>query len=170
MTAMTTLLEAIRRTCLLVAIVATAGLLGVVAINIIGRAVFDATGGDVNFMIFGAIELSQYALMISIFAAVPAMLGTGLIRVDIICKSFPVGLQNLLDRLWLILIAAFAIVLTDAFYDFAVTAMERGDQTQDLRLPLWPFYAIATLECAALALLALGGAFGLVKPPQEEHA
>ena len=163
-------LGAIRALCLWVAIGATLVLFGVVAFNIFGRAVFDTTGGDVNLMIFGAIELSQYALMISIFAAIPAMLGVGLIRVDILRSQFPAWLQKAADRLWLALIACVAAVLFLAFFDFAHTALERGDQTQDLRWPLWPFYGFAALECAALALLAGAEALGIQTTPDEAPA
>ena len=160
---------ALRFACLWVAIGATVLLFGVVAFNVVGRAIFDATGGSLNPMIFGAIELSQYALMISVFAAVPAMLGTGMIRVDILSRNFPSSLQSILDRIWLFLMAGFAGVLTVAFWDFAHTAFERGDQTQDLRWPLWPFYGIATLECAALTLLSLAQASGLAPAPDAER-
>ncbi|MEO0991143.1 MAG: TRAP transporter small permease subunit [Pseudomonadota bacterium] len=169
MTALTQVLHGIRVLCLWVAIAATFVMFAVVAFNIVGRAIFDATGGGVNLMIFGAIEMSQYALMISVFAAIPAMLGAGLIRVDILSKQFPPFLQAAADRLWLLLLAAFAAVLCLAFFDFAQTALERGDQTQDLRWPLWPFYAVAALECAALMVLAIGGVFGLIATPDQEE-
>lgn len=162
-------LRAVQILCLAVAIAATFVMFAVVAFNIVGRAIFDATGGDVNLMIFGAIEMSQYALMLSVFAAIPAMLGTGLIRVDILSKRFPSWLQSAADRLWFLLLAGFAVVLCLAFYDVAQTALERGDQTQDLRWPLWPFYGAAALECAALAVLSLGAVFGLIKTPAQDQ-
>lgn len=158
------ILQGIRFSCLWLAIVATFILFFVVAFNVVGRAVFDISGSTVNLMIFGAIELSQYALMISIFAAIPAMLGTGLIRVDILSNQFPDIVQDVLNRIWLLLLAAFGGILFLAFFDFAITALERGDQTQDLRWPLWPFYAVAALECAALTFLAAGEAAGLIAP------
>jgi len=164
------ILLTVRQLCLWVAIVATFALFAIVAFNIIGRAIFDATGGETNLMIFGAIELSQYALMISIFAAIPAMLGTGLIRVDILSQNFPHWLQRSFDRIWLFLIALFAAVLAIAFYEQAMTALSRGDETQDLRLPLWPFYAFACAECAALFLLAGAETLGLIHSPQAESS
>lgn len=163
-------LEAIRKICLFFAILSTVLLFAVVAFNIIGRAIFDASGGDVNLMIFGAIELSQYALMVSVFTAIPAMLGTGLIKVDILSKQFPPWLQKTADRFWFLLIAIFAAILTYSFFEFAQTSIERGDQTQDLRWPLWPFYGAATLGCAALTLLAGGAALGVVEPLDESNS
>ena len=158
-------LALIRKACLWVAIAATFLMFAVVAFNILARGLFDATGGGVNMMISGAIELSQYALMISIFAAIPAMLGTGLIRVDILSKQFPIWLHRITERLWLLLIAGFAAVLFMAFFEFAQTAFDRGDQTQDLRWPLWPFYAVAAIECFALMILAVGEMLGLTVKP-----
>lgn len=162
-------LLALRQACLWLAVLGTFLLFAIVAFNIVARTVFDATGGEVNLMISGAIELSQYALMISIFAAIPAMLGTGLIRVDILSKRFPIWLQGAVDRLWLALFAVFAAILAHAFWDFAATALERGDQTQDLRWPLWPFYGIAALECGALVVLAAAEAIGLMATREAEQ-
>ena len=170
MTVLVKSLGLIRLACLWIAIAATFVMFAVVAFNIIARGLFDATGGGTNLMISGAIELSQYALMISIFAAIPAMLGTGLIRVDILSKQFPTWLQTMTERLWLLLMVGFATVLAIAFYEFAQTAFERGDQTQDLQWPLWPFYAIAALECAALVVLAVGEVFGLTTKPSDADA
>ncbi|MDD9979219.1 MAG: TRAP transporter small permease subunit [Boseongicola sp.] len=147
--------RALRATCLIIAVLATIFLFSVVAYSILGRAIFDLTEGGVNLMLFGAIELAQYSLMISIFAAIPAMLGSGLIRVDILSRQFPDWLNFILDRLWLALIAGFAAILTQKFFGEAVTTFSRGDETQDLRIPLWIFYAIAAFECAMLTILSL---------------
>ena len=139
--------------CLGLAVAAIFTMFAIVAFNILGRAIFDATGGQFNAMIFGAIELAQYSLMIAVFAAIPAVSKDGMIRVDILSQNFPTWLSTILDRLWLILILAFACILVDRFLGETFKTFSRGDETQDLRIPLWIFYGIATVECAFLAVL-----------------
>ncbi len=153
-----------------VAVFAVFAMFAVVAFNILGRAVFDATGGQVNPMIFGAIELAQYALMIAVFAAIPAVARDGMIRVDILSHRFPYWLAFLTDRLWLLLIAGFAAVLTERFFGQTLVMLERGDETQDLKIPLWIFYAIASVECAFLAVLSAAGVLGFSSERNKKNA
>jgi len=150
--------------CAWMAAGATLLLFAIVALNVLARAIFDATGGGINLLFSGAVELSQYALMIAVFAAIPAMLGAGLIRVDILSATLPLRLQKGLDRLWMALLGVFGGVLSLAFFDLAATALRRGDATQDLQWPLWPFYGIAALETLALMVLAIGTAVTNYEP------
>ncbi|MEM1386639.1 MAG: TRAP transporter small permease [Pseudomonadota bacterium] len=150
----------LQRLCAALAVAAILALLAVVAINIVARALFDASGGTIALMIPGAIELAQYLLMIAVFAAIPASLQSGMLRVDLVSRHLPPPLNAALDRLWLVLLITVALVLMIRFGGEALTIWERGDVTQDLRVPLWLFYGVACLECLALALLAGASAMG----------
>ncbi|MFK7903407.1 MAG: TRAP transporter small permease [Nitratireductor sp.] len=163
-------LKLLRQACLLLAIFAGVFLFAVVSLNIIARLIFDLSDGAINFMLSGAIELAQYSLMVLIFAAIPAALNigtagkssnTGLIRVDVFSQKFSHTVQNALNKFWLLCIAAFALVLVAQFFEQSITTFYRGDETQDLRLPLWIFYALASVANTALALLALAQCFGI---------
>lgn len=158
----------LRTICLWIAVASIFAMFAIVAFNIIARAIFDATGGSLNAMIFGAIELAQYSLMISVFAAIPAVAKEGMIRVDILSQRFPTLLAMVFDRGWLLLIATFSMILTNLFFDETLTTLSRGDETQDLRIPLWIFYAIASIECAILSLLTLGDVFSGSRDIDEE--
>lgn len=160
----------LRTACLWLAVLSIFAMFAIVAFNILARAVFDATGGQVNAMIFGAIELAQYALMIAVFAAIPAVARDGMIRVDILSQRFPSAVSAVFDRVWLILIAAFALVLAERFLGETYTTFTRGDETQDLRIPLWIFYAIATVECTVLAVLTVGEVLGFSHETTEDAA
>ena len=74
------------RLCDTVALIALALLFGVVAVNVLGRALFDATGQSLNLMIPGAIELSRYALMVLVFASLPRASEAGMVRVDLLIE------------------------------------------------------------------------------------
>lgn len=149
------------RLCDAIALAALAGLFGVVAVNVLGRALFDATGQAVNLMIPGAIELSRYALMVLVFSSLPRAAETGMVRVDLLLERLPPVLAGLLDRVWALATAAFGGAAGWLLVDEALLQGRRGDATQDLEIPLWLFTGFAGLMAAALALtgcwLALRG-------------
>lgn len=151
----------IARGCELVAITAILGLFGVVAINIFMRALFDASAAQINLMIPGAVELASYALLIAVFASLPAALERSLIKVDVLTGSMPRSVQNLLERFWFVVLFLFAAALAWLFAGEASVMLARGDVTQDWSIPLWILYAVITLECSAFAAVSFAIA---VKP------
>jgi TRAP-type C4-dicarboxylate transport system permease small subunit len=143
------------RLCDAIALIGLAVLFGVVAVNVLGRALFDATGQAVNLMIPGAIELSRYGLMVLVFASLPRAAEAGMVRVDLLIEHLPPGLAGLLDRLWALVIAAFGAAAGWLLIGEALVQIGRGDTTQDLAMPLWLFTGFAGLAALALALTGL---------------
>ncbi len=158
---MSAFVKPLLRLCDTIALIALAVLFGVVAVNVLGRALFDATGHAVNVMIPGAIELSRYSLMVLVFASLPRAAEAGMVRVDLLIEHLPPVLAGLLDRLWALSIAAFGAAAGWLLIDDAMLQVGRGDATQDLEMPLWLFTGFAGLAAAVLALtgvwLALRG-------------
>jgi TRAP-type C4-dicarboxylate transport system permease small subunit len=144
-----------RKACESLAMLATAYLLFVVAFNIAARAVFDLTGGSINFLINGAIEQAAYALLILVFASLPAALHSGLVSVDVLTTKLPDGIQSLAKRVWFLVFFGFALLLLWLFAHETATSFVRGDSSQDLGIPLYVFFTVITVECAALALVSL---------------
>ncbi|HUS52437.1 MAG TPA: TRAP transporter small permease subunit [Thermohalobaculum sp.] len=150
--------------CDAVALTGLGTLFAVVAFNVLGRALFDATGHAVNLMIPGAIEISRYALMVTVLASLPRAAEAGMVRVDLLIDHLPPGLATLLDRLWALAIAAFGAATAWLLISEALLQITRGDATQDLELPMWLLTGFAGLAMSALTLvglwLALRGARG----------
>lgn len=138
-----------------IAAAALALLLGVVAVNVVGRALFDATGQAVNLMIPGAIELSRYALVILVFAALPRSAEAGMVRVDLLIERLPRPLRRPLERLWSLAIAAFGGAAGWLLADKALLEVRRGDVTQDLGIPMWWFTGFAAGAAAILCVTGL---------------
>ena len=141
--------------CEAIAITAILSLFFVVAVNILMRGVFDATGSAVNLMIPGAIELASHALLVAVFAALPAGLENGLIRVDVLTGSMPDGVRTLLDRFWFLVLFLFALALVRLFAEQALVTYAQGEVTQDWGIPLWVIYLVICLECCAFSLVSL---------------
>ena len=149
------LMKPLLRLCDVIALIGLAVLFGVVAVNVIGRALFDASGQAVNVMIPGAIELSRYALMVLVFASLPRAAEAGMVRVDLLVERLPPVLAGVFDRLWGLAIAAFGAAAGWLLIDDALLQAGRGDATQDLEVPLWLFTGFAGLMAVALALTGL---------------
>ena len=149
---MGTLVKPLLRLCDTIALIALAVLFGVVAVNVLGRALFDASGQALNLMIPGAIELSRYALMVLVFASLPRAAEAGMVRVDLLIGHLPPALAGLLDRVWALAIAGFGAATGWLLINEAALQAGRGDVTQDLGIPLWLFTGTAGLASAALAL------------------
>jgi len=143
------------RLCDAVALTGVAVLFGVVAVNVIGRALFDVSGQLINIMIPGAIEISRYALMVAVMASLPRAAEAGMVRVDLLVERLPPRLVGLLDRLWFLAIAAFGAAAGWLLLTEARLQVTRGDASQDLEIPMWLFTGFAGLALAVLALTGL---------------
>lgn len=148
--------------CQAIAITAILGLFFVVAVNIFMRAVFDATGSQVNLMIPGTIELASYALLIAVFAALPAGLENGMIRVDVLTGLMPDRIQIRLNRLWFFVLSVFALALVWLFGDQVLMTRAQQEVSQDWGIPLWVIYLVICLECFAFSLVSLAKFFNPV--------
>ncbi len=144
---------------------ATLILLFIVSFNILARLLHDLTGGSLNLMIPGAIELSRYALLFIVFSALPHASISGMVRVDLLSQRLPSRLARFLDRLWLLFMAAFSLVLSWLFMQKALLTFTRGDATQDLQMPLFYFYAWISIASAATTLSCVIKAFSNSESP-----
>jgi TRAP-type C4-dicarboxylate transport system permease small subunit len=156
------LVSAIRRlagwveaTCVGLAVVALAYMVFVVGFNVLARIVFDLSDTAINFMLPGAIEQVSYLLGLIALAALTASMSGGMIAVDIVVGRLPKALQIVIARLWFVAIIVLAVTLGRLFYHETLATFARQEQTQDLRLPMYLIYGVYTLECAALAVVAL---------------
>ncbi|MEM6421029.1 MAG: TRAP transporter small permease subunit [Pseudomonadota bacterium] len=143
----------------ILAMMALAALTAVVAGSILARALFDLTGGGVNLLIPGAIELSGLCLFVAVTAALPGATIRGLTRVDLLTARLPAGVARGLDMLWSLTLATLAGLLVWLLSARAWREAAGSHVSQDLALPLWPFTAFAAVAAAALVLAALWRAF-----------
>ncbi|MGQ9365600.1 TRAP transporter small permease [Azospirillum sp. ST 5-10] len=134
-----------------IAFAATVAMLAVVVESVAARALFDATGGEINLIVPGAIELASYFLLILVFAALPRAALGGLVSVDLLVGALPGWLRRALERTWDLALAAFGGILAWLFGEKTLTMAARGDATQDLEVPLYLIYGTLTLFCLGLA-------------------
>lgn len=127
----------------------------VVGLNVLARIVFDATGTVLNLMIPGAIEQVSYLLGVVAMAGLTASLSRGMIAVDFLVTRLPHRGQIILARFWFLVLLALALVLCWLFYEDMLAIFSRGEESQDLRLPMHLIYGLFALQSLALVVVAL---------------
>jgi TRAP-type C4-dicarboxylate transport system permease small subunit len=152
---MSAIVRILLRLCDGIAVAALALMFAVVATNVLARAMFDYTGQAVNFIIPGAIEISRYALMVTVLASLPRAAEAGMVRVDLLIERLPRPLAGVLERLWYLAIAAFGGVAGWLLLEEAWLQRGRGDATQDLEVPLWTLTGYAGVMLVVLGLTGL---------------
>lgn len=145
----------IETACIAIAVVGLFYMVFVVGFNVLARIVFDVSDTAINLMIPGAIEQVSYILGVIALAALTASMKGGMIAVDLILGRLPDLPRIAITRLWFVGIVVFALVLFDLFREETLATFSRQEQTQDLRLPMYLIYGLYTIECLALAVVAL---------------
>lgn len=127
----------------------------VVGMNVLARIVFDATDTALNLMIPGAIEQVSYLLGVVALAGLTASLSGGMIAVDFVVTRLPRRGQAIVARFWFLVLLALALVLCWLFYEDMLATHARGEESQDLRLPMFLIYGLFALQSLALVVVAL---------------
>lgn len=141
-----------------------------VAGAVLVRTVHALTGGVVNLIWAGSIEMAGLALNVIVFAALHRTFVVGAIKVDLFTQSLPHVLQRLIDGAFGLVYAVFAGGMTWQYYHATLTTFERGDATQDLLIPLFYIYAFLTVASAALALVAAVWSMALMAGVVDDRA
>lgn len=88
------------------------------------------------------------------------------IAVDIVWLVCPRWLQRAMDILGQLLVALFIGLFAWKLLERIDSVMAAGEYTMDLRLAIWPFYALAWLGVLAALLLTLARLWQLLLPPE----
>lgn len=137
----------------------TAGLaltfmLAVVTASILTRMLYGLSGGAVNLMFSGAIELASYSLLATVVASFPRAAAEGLVSVDIFTDRLPGWVNGALDRFWSLVVAAVALMIAYAAWAQVAISMRRNDETQDLGMAMYWFYGYEMVAFIAFGLTA----------------
>ncbi|MEX1215764.1 TRAP transporter small permease [Saccharospirillum sp.] len=127
----------------------------IVVASVLGRLIFDLTGGTLSLVLPGSIELVSYALAIMVFSSFPRAVMGGMVKVDLLVRVLPVPVQRFLDRLWDLVLASFAAIVGFLFFHKMLTMFKRGDVSQDLEIPLYLVYGVLTICCICIVLTAV---------------
>ncbi|MCE8022057.1 TRAP transporter small permease [Halomonas sp. MCCC 1A11036] len=143
------------RLCLLVAGLALLGLMGVTIVDVLLRLVFRLSGGALNWSVIGSVELVRYLLMFSLLAAMAASVERSQVVVEAFSHGLSPALKERLGGIFLIGFVVLGAVMAVGLWQEASIASQRGQVTQDLRIPMAPIYQFGAVLCALLALRSL---------------
>lgn len=111
-----------------------------------------------NAPIFGAQNISELALLVVVFAAIPYCGRTkGHVAIDLVGGVSPRVLR-ITDTLVNLVGAAVFVVLTWRAVRAAEQAMEVGRVSNLLAIPHWPFYGVIALGAVVYAVVQLSAA------------
>lgn len=122
--------------------------------TVLMRIVHAMTGGAVNLIWQGSIEMAVLSLTVVVFAALHGAFLVGAIKVDLFTEWLPPAAQRVIDGLYGLLYALFSGAMAWRFSQAMATTYQRGDATQDLLIPMFYIYAFLAVACAALAVVA----------------
>lgn len=123
--------------------------------DVVSRAVFGATKGNVDLTFNGGVEIVSYSLLFCIMFALPYSVRRGQVIVDLFTEGMSEKLKGILAGVYTL---GFGLLGLGMFVKF-VEAYERllmsGETTQDLLIPMHYIFAVATFAAAVLALRGL---------------
>ena len=111
--------------------------------TIVARVIHALTGGAVNLIWRGSIELATLALTVVVFASLHRAFVVGAIRIELFTDSMPDRVKRLIDGLFGLVYGAFAAAMTWRFAHAGAATSARGEATPDLLIP--PFFLYAFL-------------------------
>jgi TRAP-type C4-dicarboxylate transport system permease small subunit len=144
-------LHSVNRIMVYIAAVALFGMMMITVVDITGRYVFSKP-------ISGAWELVSFTLVgASAFALGYCQIRKGHIRVDFLLKRFPEKMQAVLTMLAHFLgLAAFSVMCWRVvLYMQYYLSITKGNATDTLHIPLYPFVLVLAIGTGMLALVLL---------------
>lgn len=121
----------------------------VIVVESVARALF-----PVSFNV--SVELSGYILALSTSLVFPyALINKKHIRINVLYNALPKGIQVLFDVIVFLLTAAICTFIAMEAVDMVMSAIQYGDTSLNMKMPLWIPYAIWTLGLVWFALSAI---------------
>ena len=141
-----------------------AGFVGIVALDIFLSVLLRNT---LNYSIPDSFDIGRMLLGILIFWGIAATSYRGThITVDLVWGNVGPRHQRMIDVFATLVLLFVVIVHTWTLYDKVVATRADNILTFDLRLPAWPFFAIAWVGDAAAVILISVRAYRLIFHPE----
>ncbi|MEX1215035.1 TRAP transporter small permease [Saccharospirillum sp.] len=124
----------------------------IVLLEILTRTIFGLTGGSVDLTFSGGFELVRHGMMITFAYSMPYCLARGQVVVDIFTDSWSNRIKAIISGLYTLLFGIFGFLMSFRLVESAHTALQSGETTQDLALPMSTIYYIAAVGMFMLGL------------------
>jgi len=158
-------IESLIRLCDKIAFCLISFMMLTVVIGVLSRLLFDLTGGEINLVLPGTIELVSYAMLLMVFTSMPRALLNGPVKVEILVAKLPTPINRFLARLWNLLLASVFAIIAYLLGKNSLSMLDRGDVTQDLGVPMYLIYGASALCCITIVIVC----FWLTLFPHTNH-
>lgn len=126
-----------------------------IILDVISRAVFGATQGNVDLTFNGGVEIVSYSLLFCVLFAFPYSVRRGQVIVDLFTDGMSERLKGILAGIYTLGFGLLGFGMTVRFYDAIWRLHDSGETTQDLLIPMEYIYGVATFAVAVLAVRAV---------------
>jgi len=123
-----------------------------ILVDVIARAVFGATKGSVDFTFNGSVEIVSYSLLFCILFSFPYSIRRGQVIVDLFTGGMSERMKGILAGVYTLGFGLLGFGMTVRFYEAAGNFTLTGETTQDLLIPMYYIYGVATFAVAILAI------------------
>lgn len=126
-----------------------------ILLDVISRATFGATKGSVDFTFNGGVEIVSYSLLFCIMFSLPYSVRRGQVIVDLFTGAMSERLKGILAGVYTLGFGLLGLGMTVRFYDAVGRLSQSGETTQDLLIPMYYIFVVATFAAAVLAIRGL---------------
>lgn len=131
-----------------------------VTVSVVGRWLFNAP-------VPADYELVEVAVGVAVFAFLgQTQIRNGHIAVDTFTLSLPPRVNDVIDGVWTLVLAAFLAFFTWGLFSGGLDARDNGATLIQLPWPIWPVYLVCAALAACACLITIVVAFGKFRGPR----
>ncbi|PSW22226.1 TRAP transporter small permease [Photobacterium sanctipauli] len=120
--------------------------------DVITRAVFNFTGGNIDFTFIGGVELIKYGLLFAILFTLPHSVTKSQVIVDLFTEKMNQRLKIYLEAFYTLGFSLLGAGMSVRFYEAIGSAQMTGETTQDLLIPMHYLYSTVLVATSMLTL------------------
>lgn len=123
--------------------------------DVMTRAIFNFSGGSIDFTFVGGVELIKYGLLFAILFTLPHSVGKSQVIVDLFTEKMNHRLKIYLEAFYTLGFSLLGAGMSVRFYEAIESVKMTGETTQDLHIPLHYVYTVVLIATSLLALRSL---------------
>ncbi len=149
------LVDAVCRGMLRLSALLIAAMMLVVLADVLTRALFRLSDGQLDLTFLGGIELVRFALLFAILYALPWSVDRSQVVVDLFTERLPEAGKTLLEAICFTGYTLLALGMSTRFWSATIDAARSGETSQDLLVPMAYIYAATLAGTIMLTLRSL---------------
>lgn len=126
-----------------------------ILLDVASRAIFGASKGSVDFTFNGGVEIVSYSLLFCILFALPYSVRRGQVTVDLFTGGLSERVKGILAGIYTLGFGLLGLGMSVRFYNAVGRLQDTGETTQDLLIPMFYIYAVATFAAVVLTIRGL---------------